>query len=279
VSEEAVTVRETRDGSRVASLPTELQYASAIAFSPDGRTAAVGLRGGVTLVGRDGRKLGRVWLKHRVAVVSVAFSPDGKELLATDEDGTMQSFDVDDQHPVGPASTASAQSCRSFGTSGKYATCSERVARSPDGAVAAVYGGGSGVTLWAAADGTDRGRLPAASFAAPAFSPDSATLATADGDNLALWSIARGQPIGASLPAGTGGVASVAFSTAGDRLVTGGSDGTARVWDPLLLSGDYDAWRGRLCAMVGRSLTREEWARFLPGQSYRETCAGAIRGQ
>jgi len=30
--------------------------------------------------------------------------------------------------------------------------------------------------------------------------------------------------------------------------------------------------RDRVCELVGRDLTRGEWARFLPGEDYRRTC-------
>jgi hypothetical protein len=67
-------------------------------------------------------------------------------------------------------------------------------------------------------------------------------------------------------------MASVALSPSGSELVTGSYDDSAAIWDELLLSSDYDAWRARLCRIAGRNLTRDEWTEFLPGQRYHVTC-------
>jgi WD40 repeat protein len=68
---------------------------------------------------------------------------------------------------------------------------------------------------------------------AVAFSPDSATLATAQTDGTArLRDIATGRQIGAPMGATSiGAVEAVAFSRDGTMLATAGDDGSARLWD------------------------------------------------
>ncbi len=71
-----------------------------------------------------------------------------------------------------------------------------------------------------------------------------------------------GQPLG--FPAG----ASFGAAADGGRAFVVGSDrGFATVWDV-----DPDAWEATACQLAGRTLTRAEWERHLPGRRYDPAC-------
>jgi WD40 repeat protein len=103
-----------------------------------------------------------------------------------------------------------------------------------------------------------------------AFSRDGKTLASgSEDDTVRLWDVATGQQIGDPLSADTGTVWSVVFSPDGKTLASGSGDHTVRLWDVAYLVDIAP----RLCASVGRSLTRIEWARYVPpGPAYRSVC-------
>ena len=52
-------------------------------------------------------------------------------------------------------------------------------------------------------------------------------------------------------------------------LAAGSADHTVRVWDVAYLANVVP----HLCASAGRSLTRAEWARYVPGPAYQTVCA------
>ena len=63
-----------------------------------------------------------------------------------------------------------------------------------------------------------------------------------------------------------------AFSAAGDQLFVLYDDGRGFRW-PMALG----AWEQHACAVAGRNLTREEWARFVTGYPYGQVCPSQPR--
>jgi len=129
------------------------------------------------------------------------------------------------------------------------------------------------VRLWDVATGRQIGE-PHAGHAGPvysvAFSPDSKTLASGGFDRtVQLWDVATGRQIGNPLTGHTNWVFSVAFSPDGKTLASGSLDGTVRLWDVAYLMDSVP----QLCASAGGSLTRAEWARYVPpGPAYQNIC-------
>ncbi len=240
-------------------------------------------------------------------VIRLAFSPDGKR-LAGGSAAQLQIWDTVGWQPLpGPSLPAD-----SLVTNLRF---------SPDGRTLAVADGDQ-VAFWDTAawqpvyGPVDHG----SQVFSLAFSPDSKLLATAGGgkmrgdQEIRIWNVATGEPLGAPLVAHKGTVVSMAFSPDGQTLVSGSTDGTVRLWDvltgralgPAFSMGDVSAgavafapdggavlidandntlrrWetdeqvlRTRACRMANRNLTRAEWARYVDTDpaSYQATCPG-----
>jgi WD40 repeat protein len=105
-----------------------------------------------------------------------------------------------------------------------------------------------------------------------AFSPDEQTLAVGmSTGQLELIDARSGRMLGLPLTVPGGPVSGVDFGADGATLATGAQGGGVTVWNDSLWS-DVAAVELRLCDVAGRSLTRDEWRAYLPGQPYRKTC-------
>jgi WD40 repeat protein len=108
--------------------------------------------------------------------------------------------------------------------------------------------------------------LDAGGAAALEFSRDGRTLAVF-GRGASLWDVATGIQIGPTLPAVSSST-TMDLSSDGRSLLMTGADGRGAVWDV-----DLQSWARRACALARRTLTRDEWQRFLPGRRYEPACA------
>jgi WD40 repeat protein len=100
------------------------------------------------------------------------------------------------------------------------------------------------------------------------FSRDGRTLAVGGYGEpyAALVDVATGLQIGPRLTAGRDS-ATVDVSPDGRSLLQTHGNGEGAVWDI-----DPESWARRACALANRTLTQEEWKKFLPGRPYKPAC-------
>ena len=219
-----------------------VRYDSSVAFSPAGRILAVGSSdGAVQLIDVATRKevailvpslsssLGAIKIPSAPLLASklgpvnsIAFSPNGRQLVAGSGGGTVELWDLSSDTILGSLLTTKAGPVNS-------------VAFSPDGKLLAAGSGDGMVRLWDTATGRQLGS-PLTTKAGPvnsvAFSPDGKLLAAGSGDGMVwLWDTATGRQLGSPLTTGAGPVDSIGFSPSGDILASGSGDGAVELWD------------------------------------------------
>lgn len=197
----------------------------AAAFAPDGGTlVTAGIDG--TLIAWDVAtgKRQRSWTGHRSWVNSLAFAPQGQRLFSASSDGTVRVWD--------PAA-ASGDPVRVIDATNAEVRC---VAASRDGrwlAAGLRYGG---IKVWRVEDFSEtlsfRGHE--SDVWSLAFSPDSQTLLSSNGDwnrpgHIKSWSVPGGR-LAATIQH-TGEVLSVAVSPDGRLVAAGAGDKSLRVWE------------------------------------------------
>jgi Tol biopolymer transport system component/tRNA A-37 threonylcarbamoyl transferase component Bud32 len=206
---------------------------NSVAFSPDGRTLAVGDQDHSAYLWDLATRRIVATLTAPVgsaSVSSVAFSPGGTTLAAGDGDGSTFLWDL----ATGRLAATLADPPAASGGSSEGVNA---VAFSPDGKLLAAADADDSTYLWDVATRqvtatlTDPSGL-ASQMKAVGFSPDGTMLATADADGKTyLWSVATGRLAATLSDPGGESVSSVAFSPHGTMLATGDGDGSTYLWD------------------------------------------------
>lgn len=235
----AATVWETDSRQPLLHLP-QGQYVHAVAYDRAGERLAVGSSDGIVQIYRvsDGERLAR-FDRHKDAVLSVRFSPDGLQVLSSGYDNTARLWD---------ASTG-----RQIQVLRGHSWWVWAAEFSPDASRIVTAGQDGKAIVWRRAAPehydvqTDFTRHHGAVYAA-VFAPDGQTVATGGYDGrVLLWSPDEVQSVDIErridrlpdppapfreLLGHRGPVRALAYAPDGSRLASGGQDNVIMVWEP-----------------------------------------------
>lgn len=157
---------------------------------------------------------------HTGEVLSAAYSPDGKSILTTSQDGSVRLWDIASGQAITITTYTGGITSAAFSYDGKLILTTgqdqgqDGVAElwNPDGSRVAILAGHTGSVLWGS------------------FSPDGTLIVTAGQDKTArLWRVDGSQV--ATLAGHTNRVTSASFSPDGQRIITLSTDASARLWE------------------------------------------------
>jgi len=160
--------------------------------------------------------------EHSSDIISVVYSPDGKQIVTGSNDGTAKLWDV-----------ATGREIRTFSGHSTYVNS---VAYSPDGKQIVTGSADGTAKLWDVATGREIRSFSGHSdvVRSVAFSPDGKQIVTGSDRTAKLWDVATGREIrsfsGHSGPFSF--ISSVAYSSDGKQIVTGSLEyKTVKLWD------------------------------------------------
>jgi WD40 repeat protein len=242
-----------------ASFPAHTGAVSALTFENTGRLLVTGgVDGAVLLLHLDDLSTLRTLVEEPAQISALAFAPTGDQIAYSDTDGGVTLQPLIDGEPADPTRLSAQES--------ELAT----LAFSPDGSLLAAGGLDGVVRLW---DLRRPARPPQRWNAHPnevntvLFGVDRDHLLTTSADyTVRLWNLADVLKTPVILRGHRASVNDVVYVE--QTAYTLSTDGTIRRW--LLAPGDLT---GRACAVAGRNLYSDEWARYFPETPCEPTCA------
>ena len=219
----------------------------AVTFSPNGQRLATA---GVHVKLWDTHTWKEITtLRHDEWVWAVAFSADGKLLATGDASGQVNVWNLQSRQLI-------AQ--RQADSNAIYA-----VRFSPNNQILAGAGYKGQIKLWKVPNWQYLGTLRSnGTVHGISFSPDSRTLASTGYESVNLWAVNIGENI-ATLTGHTDWVNATAFSPNGNSLISGGADGTLRIWDVTSYrTSDRDSVRIIYFVPRGRSPQPGIWTKL-----------------
>ncbi|KAL4067049.1 WD40-repeat-containing domain protein [Scleroderma yunnanense] len=174
---------------------------------------------------------------HSDWIWSVAFCPNGREIVSGSRDGTVRLWRLPDGPDVNDTAQmvwAAKQGCKVF-----------TVSVSEDGKFVASGGLDGRIVMWCAQTGLKVTELLHSRIGKDSelkstrsriwsvvFSPDSKRIASASGDGVvSVWCALTGEQLAGPFFGHIGSIYALAFSPDGRKLVSGGNDGSIRIWD------------------------------------------------
>lgn len=217
VGDRGATVWDALGGTRLFDLSGHQGAVSAVRLSADGTLAATG--------GSD--RTARLWdiatgkqgalLAHGAPVTAVAFSSNGRLLITGGEDGTLKFWEVPSGRPLATGT----------GHSGAVTALGVGTA---EGEV--ISGGADGtVRVWSTADGRQLREWEVDDRVTGLQVGERGTVVVATGTATAtIWQTATGRSV-REIEDDATRIAGAALAVGGNKVITAGADGRAKVWD------------------------------------------------
>ncbi|WP_182871256.1 WD40 repeat domain-containing serine/threonine protein kinase [Stieleria mannarensis] len=221
--------------------------------------ATSGNDGMVKLWDSNSLELLQEWDAHS-AVRKIAFSPDGRRIVAGDHDGVIHTWDIDSGRPLASVTQPGSIYSVDWSPDGRLIASvgSDKIVRiwdaetletrqtllghegpiynvkfAPTGTQVATVGWGKTIRIWDTATGLEERQLEGSSSDnwSVAFCGDGthAVVASQDG-KCRIWDLASGELV-TSLSGHESAVHNVSLDPVAHQIATSGRDGTIRVWD------------------------------------------------
>lgn len=255
----------TQSGARFEGVGTG-ETVLALRYSPGGRELvgagySVGAGGRVYTWSAATGSLQGEPIETKREVNDIIFTPDGSRLVASIGYSDGGEVAILDAASGGLISTKRADDAAVYASD-----------VSSDGRTLITAGQTSGIRFWDLGTMAPQGP-PLTGLTNTAdtvdLSPDGRlVLATDEGGHAIVWDVATGSIVGDPLPGpGPTEALAAAFTPDGQRAIVISTSGAGWSWEI-----EPSTWPARACEIAGRSLTPQEWARFVPDRAYHATC-------